>query len=58
MMGEFTIFEFIKDTFPISSITLIVFFSAFIKVFAVCMIILKFQERRISVLEKLLEKQY
>lgn len=57
-MTDISIWEFIKDTYPISTITLIVFFSAFIKVFIVCSVILRFQERRIQLLEKLLEKKH
>jgi len=56
MGSDYTLFKFIRDTFPISTIALVVILSAWVKTFIVCSVILKFQERRIKFLEEQLEK--
>ncbi len=55
MGSDFTLAEFIRDIAPITTIDLVVIFSAWVKTFIVCSVIVRFQERRIVFLEKQLE---
>ncbi len=55
MEPEFSIVEFIKNSYPISTITLIMVSVGFLKSSLVCGVILRFQERRIKFLEKQIE---
>jgi len=52
MVSDFSWLMFIKDTYPISTISLVVFFSAFLKASLVNMFVLRQQNKRIEYLEK------
>jgi len=54
-MNEFSIVDFAKDTWPVSTIFLILVTSGFLKVSIVEGVILRFQERRIKFLEERIE---
>ncbi len=55
-MYEFSIVESIKDAYPVSTISLVLITSGFFKVMLACGLVLRFQERRIKFLEKLIEE--
>ncbi len=56
MWSDFKILPYMKDLFPVTTISLIVILSGWLKTTIVCVIIIKYQEKQIALLEKQLEK--
>jgi len=57
-MNEISLANFARDQWPVSTISLILISSGFLKVSIICGLLLRFQERRIKFLEEQLEDSH